>query len=146
MLVSHILGVTTGERGAGGKAARTRARLLAAALELFSEQGYDATTVTQIARRVGVTEMTFYRHFGSKEALVVSDPYDPLIAAAVAAQPVDLPPLVRAARGVRAAWEGQPLDDDGTLRVLVSTAGEHLGERPVLGHQSAARRIINRSS
>ena len=104
----------------GGKAARTRARLLAAALELFAEQGYDATTVAQIAERVGVTEMTFYRHFGSKDQLIVSDPYDPLIAAAVAAQPVDLPPLVRAARGVRAAWEGQPLDDDEALRQRIA--------------------------
>jgi AcrR family transcriptional regulator len=104
----------------GGKAARTRARLLAAALELFAEQGYDATTVAQIAQRVGVTEMTFYRHFGSKDQLIVSDPYDPLIAAAVAAQPADLPPLVRATRGVRAAWEGQPLDDDEALRQRIA--------------------------
>jgi len=138
MLVSHIFGVTTGERGAGGKAARTRARLLAAALELFSEQGYDATTVTQIARRVGVTEMTFYRHFGSKEALVVSDPYDPLIAAAVAAQPVDLPPLVRAARGVRAAWEGQPLDDDGTLRARIALAAATPSLLPAIRAGTAA--------
>ncbi|WP_456845800.1 TetR/AcrR family transcriptional regulator [Cellulomonas sp. P5_C6] len=106
----------------GTKASLTRARLLAAAFDLFGEQGYDATTVAQIASRAGVTEMTFYRHFGSKDRLVVEDPYDPLIAAAVSTQPRDLPPLVRASRGVRAAWQGQPSDDDDTLRARISLA------------------------
>ncbi|MBN9375160.1 MAG: TetR/AcrR family transcriptional regulator [Cellulomonas sp.] len=122
----------------GGKAARTRARLTDAAFELFAEQGYDATTVAQIAERVGVTEMTFYRHFGSKDAVVVGDPYDPLIAAAVAAQPTDLPPLVRAARGVRSAWEGQPLDDDEALRARVSLGAATPSLRPAIRAGTAA--------
>lgn len=122
----------------GGKSARTRARLAEAAFELFAEQGYDATTVAQIARRVGVTEMTFYRHFGSKDALIVSDPYDPLIAAAVAAQPTDLPPLVRAARGLRAAWEGQPLADDETLRARVALGAATPSLRPAILAGTAA--------
>ncbi|WP_229903870.1 helix-turn-helix domain-containing protein, partial [Streptomyces spiralis] len=36
-------------------------RLVVAAVDLFSEQGYDATTVTQIAERAGVTKSTFFR-------------------------------------------------------------------------------------
>ncbi|WP_432510618.1 TetR/AcrR family transcriptional regulator [Kineococcus sp. SYSU DK001] len=45
-------------------------RLQAAALELFDEQGYDRTTVSQIAQRAGVTDRTFFRHFADKrEAL-----------------------------------------------------------------------------
>ncbi|WP_329001043.1 TetR/AcrR family transcriptional regulator [Kribbella sp. NBC_00709] len=47
----------------GTRAARTRDRLLTAALELFTERGYDATSVSEIAARAGVTEMTFFRHF-----------------------------------------------------------------------------------
>ena len=62
------------------KTARTRAALMAAAFELFARQGYEQTTVAQIAEAAGVTEMTFYRHFGSKDQLLVDDPYDPLIA------------------------------------------------------------------
>src|SRR6266536_2289715 len=42
----------------------TRERLVHAALDLFTEQGYDATTVNQIAERAGgLTKMTFFRHF-----------------------------------------------------------------------------------
>ncbi len=51
-----------------GKEARQR--LQQAALELFQQQGYDATTTAQIAARAGVTERTFFRHFQDKrEAL-----------------------------------------------------------------------------
>jgi len=35
-------------------------------LGLLNEQGYDATTVTQIAERAGVTRSTFFRHFPDK--------------------------------------------------------------------------------
>ena len=122
----------------GTKVERTRARLLASAFELFAEQGYDQTTVAQVAGRAGVTEMTFYRHFRSKGQLVVDDPYDPLIAAAISSQPPDLPPIVRAARGVRAAWEGQPLDDDDTLKARIALAGATPSLLPAIRAGTAA--------
>ena len=40
-----------------------RGRLQAAAFELFTEKGYEETTVADIAARAGVTERTFYRYF-----------------------------------------------------------------------------------
>ncbi|WP_405755457.1 TetR/AcrR family transcriptional regulator [Streptomyces sp. NBC_01411] len=43
-------------------------RLVVAAVDLFTEQGYDATTMTQIAERAGVTKSTFFRHFSDKPA------------------------------------------------------------------------------
>ncbi len=47
-----------------------RRRLQQAALELFQERGYEATTTAEIAARAGVTERTFFRHFPDKrEAL-----------------------------------------------------------------------------
>jgi AcrR family transcriptional regulator len=93
---------------APGRRERTRARLVVCALELFERQGFDQTTVAQIAQAAGVTQMTVFRHFPSKDNLVVDDPYDPLMAAAVAAQPRDLPPLARAAAGLREGWRRLP--------------------------------------
>ncbi|KGQ23003.1 TetR/AcrR family transcriptional regulator [Thermus filiformis] len=54
----------------GGRAERTRARLREAALELLAERGYRGATTREIARRAGVSELTLFRHFGTKEALV----------------------------------------------------------------------------
>jgi len=48
----------------------TRQRLVRAALELFTTQGYGDTTTAQIARKAGVAEGTIYRHFQSKQHLL----------------------------------------------------------------------------
>lgn len=53
-----------------GEAGPTRERLLDAALELFAERGFAATTVRQIARAVGVTDAAIYAHFANKQALL----------------------------------------------------------------------------
>jgi AcrR family transcriptional regulator len=115
--------------------------LFVSAFELFSAQGFDATTVAQIAEHAGVTEMTFYRHFRTKGQLVVDDPYDPLIAMAISSQPAELPPLVRAARGVRAAWEGRPLADDPDLRARIALAGSTPSLLPALRAGTAATEV-----
>jgi AcrR family transcriptional regulator len=51
-------------------AATTRDRLLEAARELFTTDGYHATTTPVLAKRAGVAEGTIYRHFPSKQALL----------------------------------------------------------------------------
>ena len=73
------------------------------ALRMFTEQGFDAVPVTAIAKAAGVSHMTFFRHFPTKEAVVVSDLFNPLIAEAVRAQPQRWRPLTRAVRGLVAA-------------------------------------------
>jgi AcrR family transcriptional regulator len=50
----------------------TRARIKEVALELFTEQGYDATSLREIAERLGVTKAALYYHFKSKEEIVES--------------------------------------------------------------------------
>ena len=47
----------------------TKDRLLESALKLISHKGYLGTTTREIARTAGVTELTLFRHFGSKERL-----------------------------------------------------------------------------
>lgn len=48
----------------------TRERILAAALELFAEQGFDGTSLQQIADRLGLTKAALYYHFRSKDDLL----------------------------------------------------------------------------
>ena len=81
------------------KKTATRDRIRASALRLFREQGYDATTVEQIAAAAGVSHMTFFRYFPAKEDVVLSDDYDPLIASTIAQTP-DTWPVIRRIRTV----------------------------------------------
>jgi AcrR family transcriptional regulator len=81
------------------KKTATRDRLRASALRLFGEQGYEATTVEQIAAAAGVSHMTFFRYFPSKEDVVLSDAYDPVIASLIAQTPAAWP-LIRRIRTV----------------------------------------------
>ena len=77
------------------KKTATRDRIRASALRLFLEQGYDTTTVEQIAAAAGVSHMTFFRYFPAKEDVVLSDDYDPLIASAIAQTPATWPVIRR---------------------------------------------------
>lgn len=98
------------------KSERTLGTLIEAGLELFERHGYDETTVSEIAHRAGVSEMTFFRYFPTKEHLLLDDPYDPYVIAAIAAQPRELSPFLRAIRGLRAAWRALPEPETPIVR------------------------------
>jgi AcrR family transcriptional regulator len=80
-------------------------RLVAAAVDLFTEQGYDATTVAQIAERAGVTKSTFFRHFADKRELLVAgqETLSRLLAEGIAEAPADASPLEAVAGGLQRA-------------------------------------------
>ena len=94
-----------------GRAARTRARILEAAQLLFAAHGYENVTVARIAAEVGISEMTFFRHFPTKESLVVDDPYDPIMAEIFRDQPPELS-TVEALRATLREILPQMLDED----------------------------------
>lgn len=81
------------------KKAKIRVAIQHEALRLFRRHGYEATTIEQIAEAAEISQSTYFRYFPTKEAVVVTDDYDPLIIDAIRAQPEDLHPI----RAVRAA-------------------------------------------
>jgi AcrR family transcriptional regulator len=56
----------------GKKAARTRLNLLVAAYAVFSEQGYQSTSVSDIAERAGVSLGTFYQYFRDRSEIMTT--------------------------------------------------------------------------
>lgn len=110
MLVTNI--VVMGDTG-------THQRLQDVGLALILQAGYESVTIEQIARAAGVSHMTFFRHFPTKQSLVLQDPFDPAIAAAVAAQPRNLSAITRACRGVRAALEAISLPEEEQVKMRV---------------------------
>jgi AcrR family transcriptional regulator len=87
------------------KKAQTRDAIQTHALSLFAEQGYAATTVDQIIRGVDVSESTFFRYFPTKESLVITDDFDPIILGAFAAQPAELGVMEALRNAFRALFE-----------------------------------------
>jgi AcrR family transcriptional regulator len=81
------------------KKARTRAAIRQHALRLFREQGYQATTVEQIAAAAEVSPSTFFRYFPTKEDVVLRDDLDTRMLEAFSRQPPGLAPIpaIRAA-------------------------------------------------
>ncbi|MET0425438.1 MAG: helix-turn-helix domain-containing protein [Actinoplanes sp.] len=112
--------------------AGSRQRLEAAAVELYAEQGFAATTVVQVAERAGVTERTFFRHFADKrEVLFANEPaLTEILAEAVRAAPAGSE-AVRSGL-VAIARELQPRHADLVRRGRIIAANQELRERELL--------------
>ncbi|WP_225101788.1 TetR family transcriptional regulator [Streptomyces sp. CoH27] len=109
-----------------------RGRLEKAAMELYNDQGFDATTVAEIAARAGVTERTFYRHFADRrEVLFPSDnPLPAVLADATATAPVSLSPLEVVTRAlIEAVPVYEEREDLVRQRQAVIAANPELQER-----------------
>lgn len=72
------------------KKAETRRRLQAQALRLFSEQGYEQTTVAELARAAGVSERTYFRYFATKPEVVLWDYFDETVVDNFRSQPAEV--------------------------------------------------------
>jgi AcrR family transcriptional regulator len=86
------------------KKVRTRSAIQHHALRLFQAQGYEATTVSQIAEAAEVSESTFFRYFGSKEAVVVEDDFDEELVGLLRSLPRDLSLIAALRAAVRGAF------------------------------------------
>lgn len=113
-----------------------RERLVVAAVDLFTEQGYDATTVAQIAERAGVTKSTFFRHFPDKRELLVAgqETLSTLLADGITEAPAGAGPLDAVAAGLERASNAmgpQNREFGPRLRAAVAASTE-LQERDAL--------------
>jgi AcrR family transcriptional regulator len=119
-----------------------RDRLVVAAVDLFTEQGYDATTVAQIAERAGVTKSTFFRHFPDKRELLVAgqETLSTLLSEGIAEAPAEASPLEAVAVGlVRASGAMGPQNREFAPRVKAAVAAStELQERDALKSVSLA--------
>jgi AcrR family transcriptional regulator len=96
----------SGSVGDDGRQAPTKQQIFRNALELFAQQGYDATSARQLAAKVGIEAGSLYNHISSKQdllfQLIQKATYDLIaeVSAAIEAAPDD--PVERLAAGVRA--------------------------------------------
>ncbi len=111
-------------------------RLVVAAVDLFTEQGYDATTVAQIAERAGVTRSTFHRHFTDKREVLVAgqETLSRLLAEGISDAPAGSMPLEAVAVGLeRAAGTMGPANRELGPRIRTAVAASiELQERDAL--------------
>lgn len=84
-----------------------RGRLEQAAMQLFTERGYDQTTVADIAERAGLTERTFFRHYADKREVLFggSSLLQGVMIKALAGTPESAAPITAVANAVVAAGE-----------------------------------------
>jgi len=116
-----------------------RERLVAAALTLFSEQGYDETTVAEIAEAAGLTKSTFHRHFPDKRDVLAAGQatLTRLLAEGIAAAPSDATPLEAVREGLRRAAVAYRPDFAPRIAAVIASNAE-LQERAALKHVGLA--------
>jgi AcrR family transcriptional regulator len=114
-----------------------RGRLVKAALELYSERGYERTTVAEIAKRAGLTERTYFRHFADKREVLfdASGGLQELFANTVAEAAESAAPIDAVAAGLDAV--SALFDDDdrrahSRRRQAVIAANAELRERELI--------------
>ena len=112
-----------------------RGRMIAAAMELYAERGFEQTTAGDIAERAGVTERTFFRHFADKREVLFDGSdvmakavYDAVVSAPDGASPLDA--ALAGAAATSAFLEDRR--DHAVRRARIVAATPSLQERELL--------------
>jgi AcrR family transcriptional regulator len=119
-------------------------RLMSAAIELFDEQGYEATTVAEIAERAELTKRTFFRYFSDKREVLFSGSQElqRLWLEGLAAAPAEASPLAVVTAGLDPVAEmfieRHPF---ARIRAQVIEANPELQERELIKLQRLAAAI-----
>jgi AcrR family transcriptional regulator len=129
----------------GRWAPNARERLENAALDLFVENGYEDTTVAQIAERAGLNRATFFRHFTDKREVLFGgeDVLTGLFAEAIKAAPPETP-LTECLQAALTAADTVMTPQQrakATKRVQILAANVEVQERGLLKHARIARSV-----
>jgi AcrR family transcriptional regulator len=119
-------------------------RLMTAAIALFDEQGYEQTTVAEIAERAGLTKRTFFRYFADKREVLFSgsQQLEYLWLDAVAAAPAGADPLTAATAGFDPVAEMfTERHEFARIRARIITSNPELQERELIKLQTLAGAI-----
>ena len=112
-----------------------RGRLEQAALELYSECGFEQTTVAEIAKRARLTERTFFRYYADKREILFAGAaaLEDLLVSTVTDAPNDLAPIDAAATGLEAAGALiQERQEFSRQRQTIIAANAELQERELI--------------
>jgi AcrR family transcriptional regulator len=104
------------------KKIKTREAIRDATYALIREQGYDATTIEQIADRAEVSPSTVFRYFPTKEDIVLTDEYDPLMLEELRTRPADEPWMDSLRHVLRMSLDSMMAEDPEAVRMRA-----HLG-------------------
>ena len=118
-----------------------RERLTSAAQQLVAEHGFDATTVGAIARRAGVAESSFYRHFPDKGAVLQPDAAATIerLSAAVRSAPAGATAMHAAGAAVEDLCRGLEAEPDAAVALAAAIAASaSLRERELVRHAALA--------
>src|SRR5260370_20201797 len=118
-----------------------RGRLELAALELYSERGFEQTTVAEIAKRAGLTERTFFRHFADKREVLFwgAGTLQEYLVSTVASAPDSAAPIDAVAAAVEAAGALlQERRESARQRQAVIAANAEVRERELVKLASLA--------
>ena len=96
---------------------QTRKAIQEQALRLFLADGFESTTVERIADAAGVSHMTFFRHFPTKESVVTDDDFDPVIAGLIRQRPAGEPPITAIRRAIVGVLRALPVQEQDDIRV-----------------------------
>jgi len=118
-----------------------RGRLEQAAMELYAERGYEQTTVTEIAKRAGLTERTFFRHYADKREVLFAGSalLRERMVGGLAGAPPSAPPIDAVAAALQEA--AAVLDErrpQARQRQRIITANAELQERELVKLASLA--------
>ena len=112
-------------------------------MELYSKRGYEQTTVAEIARRAGLTERTFFRHFADKREVLFSGSANlqEAMVSAVANAPESAAPIDAVAAGIEAAGGFLQDREYSRRRQAIIAANTVLQERELIKMASLASAI-----